>query len=62
MRPWTAWILSRAIELLNFVGSIVPELDAKLGEHVVHQGLALAVAPLPQLPLEKVVDTSASRH
>ena len=36
------------------------ELDAKLGEHVVHQGLALAVAPLPQLSLEKVVGMSAS--
>ncbi len=30
------------------------DLDDKLGEHVVHQGLALAVAPLPQLSLEKV--------
>ncbi len=31
-----------------------PDLDDKLGEHVVHQGLALAVAPLPQLSLEKI--------
>jgi 23S rRNA (guanosine2251-2'-O)-methyltransferase len=30
-----------------------PDLDEKLGEQVVHQGLALAVAPLPQLSLEK---------
>ncbi|MEZ5933911.1 MAG: 23S rRNA (guanosine(2251)-2'-O)-methyltransferase RlmB [Alphaproteobacteria bacterium] len=29
------------------------DLDARLGEHTVHQGLALAVAPLPQLSLEK---------
>jgi len=31
-----------------------PDLDDKLGEHVVHQGLALAVAPLSQVSLEKV--------
>lgn len=31
------------------------DLDAKLGEHIVHQGLALAVAPLPSLSLEKAV-------
>lgn len=30
-----------------------PDLDDKLGEHVVHQGLALAVAPLPSLSLVK---------
>jgi 23S rRNA (guanosine2251-2'-O)-methyltransferase len=30
-----------------------PDLDEKLGEQVVHQGLALAVAPLPQLSLER---------
>jgi len=29
------------------------ELDVKLGEHTVHQGLALAVAPLPSLSLAK---------
>ncbi|MEM7044748.1 MAG: 23S rRNA (guanosine(2251)-2'-O)-methyltransferase RlmB [Pseudomonadota bacterium] len=29
------------------------DLDARLGEHVVHQGIALAVAPLPSLSLEK---------
>jgi len=29
------------------------DLDQKLGDHVVHQGLALAVAPLPSLSLEK---------
>jgi 23S rRNA (guanosine2251-2'-O)-methyltransferase len=31
------------------------DLDQKLGEHVVHQGLALAVAPLPPLSLEKAL-------
>ena len=31
------------------------DLDTKLGEHIVHQGLALAVAPLPSLSLEKAV-------
>lgn len=31
-----------------------PEIDDKLGDHVVHQGLALAVAPLPSLSLEKI--------
>ncbi len=31
------------------------DLDARLGEHVVHQGIALAVAPLPSLSLEKAV-------
>ncbi len=36
-----------------------PDLDDKLGEHVVHQGLALAVAPLPQLSLQKVAGTPA---
>ncbi|MDH3662863.1 MAG: 23S rRNA (guanosine(2251)-2'-O)-methyltransferase RlmB [Alphaproteobacteria bacterium] len=35
------------------------ELDAKLGEHVVHQGLALAVAPLPSLSLEKAAGAPA---
>ena len=30
-----------------------PDLDAKLGEHIVHQGLALAVAPLSEVSLEK---------
>ena len=30
-----------------------PDLDDRLGEHAVHQGLALAVAPLPSLSLEK---------
>ncbi|MGI9417473.1 MAG: 23S rRNA (guanosine(2251)-2'-O)-methyltransferase RlmB [Geminicoccaceae bacterium] len=29
------------------------DLDAKLGEHIVHQGIALAAAPLPTLSLEK---------
>lgn len=36
------------------------DLDAKLGEHVVHQGLALAVAPLPSLSLEKAAGAPAS--
>ena len=38
------------------------DLDAKLGEHVVHQGIALAVAPLPQLSLERAcaVEPTAS--
>jgi len=31
------------------------DLDAKLGEHVVHQGIALAVAPLPSLSIEKAL-------
>ena len=31
------------------------DLDQKLGEHVVHQGLALSVAPLPSLSLEKAL-------
>ena len=31
------------------------DLDAKLGEHVVHQGIALAVAPLPGLSVEKAL-------
>jgi len=35
------------------------DLDKKLGEHVVHQGLALAVAPLPPMSLEKVAGTPA---
>ncbi len=35
------------------------DLDKKLGEHTVHQGLALAVAPLPSLSLEKVAGPSA---
>jgi len=30
-----------------------PDLDARLGEHVVHQGITLSVAPLPSLSLEK---------
>lgn len=29
------------------------DLDTRLGEHVVHQGIALSVAPLPSLSLEK---------
>lgn len=32
-----------------------PDLDDKLGEHIVHQGIALAVAPLPTLSLKKAV-------
>lgn len=36
-----------------------PDLDDKLGEHVVHQGLALAVAPLPSLSLEKAAGAGA---
>lgn len=36
------------------------DLDARLGEHVVHQGIALAVAPLPTLSLEKAAGTPAS--
>ena len=35
-----------------------PDLDDKLGDHVVHQGLALAVAPLPSLSLEKACTTN----
>ncbi len=35
------------------------DLDTKLGEHVVHQGLALAVAPLPSLSLEKAAGAPA---
>lgn len=35
------------------------DLDAKLGEHIVHQGLALAVAPLPSLSLEKAAGVPA---
>lgn len=35
------------------------DLDAKLGDHIVHQGLALAVAPLPSLSLEKVAGAPA---
>lgn len=31
------------------------DLDDKLGEHTVHQGIALAVAPLPSLSLEKAL-------
>ena len=31
------------------------DLDAKLGEHVVHQGITLAVAPLPSLSIEKAL-------
>ena len=31
------------------------DLDQKLGEHVVHQGMALSVAPLPSLSLEKAL-------
>ena len=34
-------------------------LDAKLGDHVVHQGIALAVAPLPALSLEKALADEA---
>jgi len=36
-----------------------PDLDDKLGEHVVHQGLALAVAPLPSLSLDKACNDQA---
>jgi 23S rRNA (guanosine2251-2'-O)-methyltransferase len=36
------------------------DLDAKLGEHVVHQGLALAVAPLPSLSLERACGTAGA--
>ena len=36
------------------------DLDTKLGEHVVHQGIALSAAPLPSLSLEKVAGTPAS--
>lgn len=35
------------------------DLDIKLGEHIVHQGIALAVAPLPSLSLEKVAGAPA---
>jgi len=31
------------------------DLDDRLGEHVVHQGIALSVAPLPSLSLEKIL-------
>ena len=35
------------------------DLDARLGEHTVHQGIVLAVAPLPTLSLEKVAGAPA---
>ncbi len=35
------------------------DLDEKLGEHVVHQGLALSVAPLPSLSLGRALTDEA---